>query len=261
MMMSPHDELDLLSSYLDEELDAPERTRLEAHMTACDECRSTLTALQATIADLKTLPEPAPTPQDSWALRAAIRRARSPMRKWQRFGWAAGAVAAAAIAVFAFTLPGNDNAPQDLALSRAEGAMAVPIFQSGDNLTEGEAYGRLLSLAGITPAPGAPGSRAISGGGSSGPTATDSSEVVTVPEAQAFNVYAATAEDRSSIERCVTQVRNSSQEFLEPIRYELSSYESKPAYLLFFRLGDTYELWVMARSDCETLFFAQAGGS
>ena len=259
MTMSPHDELDLLSSYLDGELDAPERAHLDAHMTSCDECRTTLTALQATIADLKLLPEPVPSPQDSWTLRAAIRRARSPMRKWQRLGWAAGAVAAAAIAVFAFTLPG-DNAPQDLALSTAEGASAVPVFQSGDNLQAVDAQARLLEVAGIsagrTDNAAAPDAAPLAGGSSA---ETTSSKVVTPQREMAFDSYSATSEDRAAIERCVDVARSSTQEFLEPLRYEIATFESKPAYLLYFRTGDRYELWVMARPSCDVLYFSQAG--
>ena len=263
MTMSPHDELDLLSSYLDGEFDAPERARLDAHMTSCDECRTTLTALQATVADLKTLPEPVPSPQDSWALRAAIRRARSPMRKWQRLGWASGAVAAAAIAVFAFTLPGDNPAGQ-FAMTSAEGASAVPIFQSGENLEELDAYGRLLSIAGIQ------GQRADSAvptaaplagaGGSSGDTTTESKVVVPPTDAQ-FQSYSADSDERAAIGRCVDRVRSSTQEFLEPIRYEIATFESDPAYLLFFRTGDRYELWVVARSSCEVLYFGQANAA
>lgn len=263
MTMTPHDELDLLSSYLDEELDAPERARLEAHMTSCGECRSTLSALQSTVADLKTLPEPAPSLQDSWALRAAIRRARSPMRKWQRMSWAAGAVAAAAIAVFAFTLPGN-NPSRDFAMTSAEDQSAVPIFQSGENLQELDAYGRLLSLAGLS------GQRADSAAGGaaadpflSGPTPAASTElkVVAPPTAAEFQSYSANTDERAAIGRCVDRVRTSTQEFLEPVRYEIATYESDPAYLLFFRTQDRYELWVVARESCDVLYFGQANAS
>lgn len=261
MTMSPHDELDLLSSYLDGELDAPERTRLEAHMTACEDCRTTLTALQATVADLKTLPEVAPTPQDSWALRAALRRARSPMRKWQRLGWASGAVAAAAIAVFAFTLPGGNNPSRDFAMTAGEAAGAVPVYQSGENLAELDAYGRLLSLAGIT------NQRADSAVpdtlAGSGPTPASSTEskVVAPSDAYAVQSYSANTDERAAIGRCVDRVRSSTQEFLEPIRYEIATFESDPAYLLFFRTQDRYELWVVARESCEVLYFGQADAS
>lgn len=259
--MNPHDELDLLSSYLDGELDASERARLEGHLPGCAECRSTLNALRSTIADIRALPEVAPTPQDSWALRAAIRRARSPMRKWQRLSWAAGAVAAAAIAVFAFTLPSGNDGGRDLALSGAEQESAVPVYQTDGNLTPVDAQSRLVALAtgradAFGPTPGGttaysdrtPKDSAVSGGAA-----------IPAPQAMEFSALDATAEDRAAIERCVKVVRSSTQDFLDPIRYELATFENTPAFLLFFRTADRYELWVVARDGCDILYFSQAG--
>lgn len=256
--MTPHDELELLSSYLDGELDASERSRLDTHMTTCAECRTTLAGLQATIADLKALPELAPTPQDSWALRAAIRRARSPMRKWQRISYAAGAVAAAAIAFVVMTLPGDGG--RDLALT-GEDASAVPVFQSGQNLQAVDAQARLLSLAGVTTQRdeiSAPAAAPLAGGASEGAT-TDSAAKVVTPQPENYAAYSVTTDDRAAIERCVDVARSSTQEFLEPLRYEIATFESKPAYLLYFRSGERYELWVVARSSCDVLYFSQAG--
>jgi len=264
--MNPHDELDLLSLYLDGELDASDRARLDAHVPSCAECRATLIGLQATVADLRTLSEPIPTPQDSWALRAAIRRARSPMRKWQRVSWAAGAVAAAAIVFAAVTLPGS-NRTQDLASGALQGesASGVPIYQSGQNLSAIDAQGRLLELVGITgrsggtPAPTAP--MDAGAGTGAGPTENqaknDTASVVTPADA-AYSLYAGTADDHAAIDRCVSVVRDSTQEFLEPLRYEIATYESKPSFLLFFRSSARYELWVVSRSDCTVLYFGQA---
>lgn len=262
--MNPHDELDLLSPYLDGELDASDRARLDVHMASCAECRATLIGLQATVADLRMLPEPIPTPQDSWALRAAIRRARSPMRKWQRVSWAAGAVAAAAIVFAAVNLPGS-NPAQDLASGalEAESASGVPIFQSGQNLSAIDAQGRLLELVGITAgrsaaAPAAPYALDAVSPSPENQAAKGTGNALVTPATAEFSAYAAPAGDRAAIERCVEVVRSSTQEFLEPIRYELATYESKPAFLLFFRTSDRYELWVVARGDCTLLYFAQA---
>src|SRR5918996_3844924 len=115
MTMGSHPELEQLSAFLDGELEASERSALEAHLPSCAECRSTLDALRATIADLGELPEAVPTEQDSWALRSAISRARRPARRWQRAAWAAGAVAAAAIAVVAIVQPGGGGGSTGLA--------------------------------------------------------------------------------------------------------------------------------------------------
>jgi predicted anti-sigma-YlaC factor YlaD len=268
MTMNPHDELDLLSPYLDGELDASDRARLDAHMTSCAECRATLIGLQATVADLRTLPEPIPTPQDSWALRAAIRRARSPMRTWQRVSWAAGAVAAAAIVFAAVTLPGSKPA-QDLTAGALQGerAAGVAIYQSGQNLTAADVQALLLVEAGIVPgAPPTPmptfGTLDSGAGSNESATKEGSAHAVTTPQVtRQLSLLAGASENdptRAAIERCVSVVRGSTQEFLEPIRYEIATFESKPSYLLFFRTSGRYELWVVSRSDCDVLYFGQA---
>ncbi|TMK23006.1 MAG: hypothetical protein E6G68_01155, partial [Actinobacteria bacterium] len=108
--MNAHDELDHLSAYLDGELDQAERARIDAHLPGCPECRTTLDTLRATVADLSTLPEPAPSEQDSWALRSAITKARKPVKRWQRFMIASGTAAAALIAIVAVTHQGRQQA-------------------------------------------------------------------------------------------------------------------------------------------------------
>lgn len=266
--MIPHDEFALLSAYLDGELDHADRTRLDTHLTTCADCRATLAGLRATMADLQALPEPAPTPQDSWALRAAIRRARSPMRRWQRYAYAAGAVAAAAIAVFAITQPGNAPS-RDLAgaLPEAADLSAVPLFSSTENLTALEAQSRLLELAGVEGRFVAPPGAALA------PTPTTSAappvaskdsaggETATLQSGQynAFTTYAGPDADQvlSQIDTCVEVVRDSTQILLEPLKFEVATFEGKPAFLLYFHATDHYELWVMRRPDCDLLYFGQ----
>lgn len=262
--MNAHDELDLLSPYLDGELDAAEQARLDAHLPTCADCREMLAGLRAVLADLKELPEPAPTPQDSWALRAAIRRARSPMRRWQRVSWAAGAVAAAAIAFVVMTVPGDGS--RDLENTSTQALSGVPLFQTGENLTAADAQARLLDVAGIVQRDAAAPSAALAGPTTeafSKDSAGSGASIATPgPNAYSAEVYA-TADDsavRAAIERCVEVVRSSTQEFLEPIRFDLATFEDKPAFLLFFRTGDRYELWVTSREKCDILYFSQAGG-
>ena len=47
----------LLSSYIDGEVSAPEATRLEKHLSECEECRRELETLTATVHLLRELPE------------------------------------------------------------------------------------------------------------------------------------------------------------------------------------------------------------
>jgi anti-sigma factor RsiW len=56
---------DRLSEYLDDELDASERRELEAHLTACASCRTTLDELGGVVARAKTLTD-RPPETDLW---------------------------------------------------------------------------------------------------------------------------------------------------------------------------------------------------
>lgn len=260
--LTPHDELELLSAYLDGELASEERARLDGHLPTCAECRTTLDALRATVVDLRALPEPSPTPQDSWALRAAIRRARTPVRRWQRAAVAAASVAAVAIAVLAFALPDrNDTGSLAKDAELAAGGV-VPIFTVDGNLDNVAAYGRLVQEAGLL------GDRTLEAGGQAAPTVPARSGTggfgVVTSQPLAATAYAgtdATAEQatRAAIERCVQTIRSSTQELLQAKKYELATFEKAPAFLLFFQTTERIELWVTARADCRVLFFAQAG--
>lgn len=57
---------DRLSDYLDDELTPPERSAVEAHLATCAECRSTLEALRAIVADAAQLSDVPPV-NDLWS--------------------------------------------------------------------------------------------------------------------------------------------------------------------------------------------------
>jgi hypothetical protein len=257
--MAPHDELDQLSAYIDGELEAHEHARIEAHLPGCAECRTTLDALRATVAALTELPEPVPTEQDSWALRSAIARARKPVRRWQRAAVAAGSLAAAMVAVLAFALSGGggggfraSQAPERSALGA--GPAAVPVFTSSQNFSLQAAHTHLLEVSGKVP-PGA--TRPLSSdmrSSTSQPAAGGAA-----PEAQGFPLDASAPNEKvkSQIDRCVNVVRRSTQVLLTPVRYEVVTFESKPAFFLIFSTQERFELWVVTRDRCEVLYFAQ----
>src|SRR4051812_20261781 len=52
--------IDRLSDYLDDELSAAERDAVDAHLKDCEDCRSTLRALQAVVAEAARLQDSAP---------------------------------------------------------------------------------------------------------------------------------------------------------------------------------------------------------
>lgn len=269
MTMSPHPELDQLSAYLDGELETSERNAVEVHLPTCAECRATLDALRATIADLATLPEPVPTEQDSWALRAAITRARVPVKRWHRAAWAAGAVAAAVVAIVAIVRPGgvglSDKALAPAGADRAAaGASAANIQFDAGSFTASSAQAKLLVLSGkaesdqinqtaltaSSPAPNA-------GGGGAAPGAQGLPQDSAGTTNLSFSA-ARSEETTTQIDHCVSQIQKSTQDLLQPVEYDVGTFESKPAFLLFFRTASRYELWVVQRPSCDTLYFAQA---
>jgi len=72
--------------------------------------------------------------------------------------------------------------------------------------------------------------------------------------------FAAYDSSTGDLERCVQEVRNATQSYIEPFRYEYARFDDKPAFFLVFRTSERYELWVMsadATKPCETLFFSQ----
>jgi hypothetical protein len=262
--MISHDELDQLSAYLDGELDPDERTRIDAHLPSCAECRTSLDALRATIVDLKALPEPAPSEQDSWALRSAIARANAPSRRWQRFAIAAGSAAAALIAIV--TLAHNGSLSPSHGKDSAAGSPGPALVSVAQNFDKFSAQEYLLVTAGkLTPAPaGAP----LSSGRSQQETKTVAGGAT--PEASVLTPHAvyggeaAQAYDAGTtteLDRCVGIVRGATQEYLKPIAYELASFDGTPAFFLVFQASDRYELWVMShdpKHPCDLLFFSQA---
>jgi anti-sigma factor RsiW len=71
---------DRLSDYIDDELAAPERRELEAHLTACNECRSAVAELRAVVARASTVATLSPE-TDLWpGVERRIREVRPPRR-------------------------------------------------------------------------------------------------------------------------------------------------------------------------------------
>lgn len=250
--MAPHDELDQLSAYIDGELEAHEHARIEAHLPGCAECRATLDALRATVADLAELPEPVPTEQESWALRSAIARARRPVRRWQRAAVAAGSLAAAVVAFGAFALSGGGGGgltASDQRLTQGSGP-GVEVLNSTQNFTLEASHALLLEVSGKV-APGAAlGVSKGAGRNAGSPEALSNTMAEFAPDSSGGHFTA-------QIERCVTVVRRSTQELLTPFRYEVVTFESKPAFFLIFSTTERFELWVVTRDRCEVLYFAE----
>lgn len=96
---------EMISAYLDDELTAAGRDRLEAHVFACGECYAHLRRTRGIVESLRVI-NPAATPADMHEnILAAIERdaRRTPMFTWRRIAMAAASVAAG-VAIWMSTL-------------------------------------------------------------------------------------------------------------------------------------------------------------
>jgi putative zinc finger protein len=261
--MSTHPDPAQLSAYIDGELTGAERDDLEQHLTGCSDCSATLRALRATVADMRALPAPLPSEQESWALRAAITKARKrPATRYQRWAIAAGSVAAVAIAIVTvanvgqrpnptFSHTGTEVAPQAAA---GTGSAASLIEIDPTNYTHASAP-QLLSSPPTAPLPapyGSAGSGSTANGGTTGGTQSSQKTLDTVTDAQR-------AAYLSSIQRCEQQVLPNNVSTLTPLRYIVGTYEGTPVFFLIYSVpagSETkLELWVVQRKDCYIRFF------
>jgi hypothetical protein len=253
--MPAHSELDQLSAYIDGELDAVERAQVDAHLPSCAECRTTLDALRATLTDLAMLPEPAPSEQDSWAIRSAISRSRAPAKRWQRAAWAVGTVAAGVVAFVAFTQGTSSNNGGTLdALSKGRNTASenVAVNTVAGDFDPLSAQSRLLFVSNKVRDAAMPEPYAAVEG-------TPDQQAAPASGGAAFQAFALSREKvpTAAIARCVAAVTRSATEALTPLQYELVTFEKKPAFFLFFSTAERVELWVVTRDRCEVLYFGQ----
>ena len=259
--MSTHSEFDLLSAYMDGELDAADRTRVEEHLSTCGECSEVLAALRATMTERAGLEEPAPPAQQSWALRAAITKARGRGReRFARAAMAMGGVAAVILGFVVFAGGGglrSGGGAQEL-------SAGAPAMTVGVDDYDAAAARALISTSGTG-------------------MAEDSAEVAPVPDAlteapadagrkakePAFaaggTAPTSDGEDgidwREVVERCSRTVFDDAQGSYAWERAFGARYEGAPALFMIFFVSDDNgqrrELWVVTPDECELLFFAQ----
>jgi anti-sigma factor RsiW len=67
-----------MSAYLDSDLSAPARARLQRHAAECPECRSVLEDLRQLLALLQSAQAPEPVADGSAIARAVVRRLHAP---------------------------------------------------------------------------------------------------------------------------------------------------------------------------------------
>lgn len=80
--MTQHLDDQLLSDFLDDALDASERTRADAHLGTCNACASRLELMRSVVTQATTLPRSVDVPPDEWQRI----RARIGAREWRGAG-------------------------------------------------------------------------------------------------------------------------------------------------------------------------------
>jgi len=263
--MTTHPDPEQLSAYIDGELNDDDRDDLEQHLTGCSECTATLRALRATLADMRALPSPVPSEQESWALRAAITKARKgPAKRYGQWVAAAGTVAAvfALIVVLANNKTASSTfrptgtsvenglaaAPRDAQLSLIEIDPTNYTRASAQQLLDAPFTEFAPSVA--TPNPsGSAVAGTTAGGGASLEQKASGASLSGAQRASYLN----------AIQRCEQQTLPANASNLTPLRYIVGTFEKTPVFFLMYSVssgGETkLELWVVQRSDCYIRFF------
>lgn len=95
--MTPHEDSEALSAYVDGALDAGELVRVEEHLASCEECRNTQARLKAASSAVGSLPGTTLQVEESRRLREAVLQASARTDRWFTPARLAGALGAAAI--------------------------------------------------------------------------------------------------------------------------------------------------------------------
>ncbi|MFA5890593.1 MAG: zf-HC2 domain-containing protein [Actinomycetota bacterium] len=255
-MNTPAHDQERLSAYLDGELEFAARAEVDAHLGECGSCRATLAALRTTVADLRALEEPAPSAQDSWALRAAVARARRSQVRRVRLPLAIGGVAAALIAFAAVTMRGPEPVSGSGTAEMALGARPPILLLEQDfdaasarDLLAGDPTS-VTSYRGATADSAAPGSPQVPE--QALPVQSDSGSLKSRSTA-AGSVRG----DTAGVSACEKAIF--SKDAPQALSYIDARFEGRPAYLLVYELASParLELWVVSQDSCEVLFFAQ----
>ena len=264
--MSTHPDPEQLSAYVDGELTGADRDDLEQHLTGCSQCSATLRALRATLADMRALPSPAPSEQESWALRAAITKARrKPAERYRRWVVAASGVAAVAIAVVVISTTGTS--PKKTEAGTANSSAAPPVLGAVPglapappsieidprNYTSHSAKDLFTTYAHPKAADSIPSPTTSGGAGQSGTAAGTTPGERQVASSFQQNTYF------PQIQRCERLVLSKDTGNARAIAYIIGRYDSTPAFFLIYSLfvggKSKTEMWVVQRSDCYIRLF------
>lgn len=246
--MTTHPEHDLLSAYVDGDLDAAEQRTVDTHLAGCDEARALLRAIRATVADLALIDMPAMDPQVGFAIRSGLARERKLATRSKRYTWIAGAAAASLVAIFSVAIVANGNNDSARTLGGGTAATAPDLLALGD-LSEQSVnevlQGYVRENFTMEAAGGSPARDDAAGTG-----------LAAEPETQPYG----TTQDAATFAQCLRTIERESAA-ARLVRSLAATYKGEPAYLLIFEIPadrpERVEIWVTTRDTCETRYFAQ----
>jgi hypothetical protein len=253
--MTTHPEIDLVSPFLDGELDDAARAAFEAHLAGCAECSAALAAIRATVGDLKLLGEAEMPEQASWAVRAGVAKARKRGARATRIAIATGSVAAllagitAAVVHKPATNTSAANAPGPAAVQMAD----APAIQTSDANYDASNARDVFDLAG--------GARTqdSAGAASGGPAYPASAPMATSPKRAAPEAMAPLSFE--GFQTCVDRVRAGAHETARPVLYLVARYEGAQAFFMVFDVPADApareELWIVRPGTCAVLRLEQ----
>jgi len=255
--MTDHPEFDLLSAYIDGELDAVAFEATQAHLETCASCRATIDALRTTVAEVRLMEPVAMTEEEIEALDTHLAASRSTSSK-PKWLWATGAVAASVVAVaigvgvaHRGTPSGSTTALHAEFDSSGRSRQPIALEMSPANYSTASELAALINTAEA-------GYGSITAGSD---TSAAGGQKNLGPEPAAASYPAVPRSATTGLDRCVAEVDSGSPRGVLPVRYEQARYKGTPAFLLFFHAPadkpTRIELWVMRVTDCYTLYFAQ----
>lgn len=264
-----HEEIELLSAHLDGETTEAERRRIDLHLAACPQCAARSAALAAASRAVASLPEVAPTPDESRAIRLGVGDRAGPRPLW-RSPRLLGTLSAAAVAALAFagistlrSRPEGTGALQEAAAPPV--AAEIRDFENAEEVREAVADDPQV-IAGVdryTVADvGTRQAAALEALGRSEPAPTETAAA----DEQAPAAALGGAGERSAGD-CLGEVLRSQPYPMMPLVARPSGFKGAPAWLLVYAFTneqgnekarlDRVQVWLVTRTGCSPLHFSR----
>lgn len=241
-----HIDPELLSAYLDHELNSAELAQADGHLVSCSECAELLDSMKFATSAVRGLEEPVMPELHRKQLFKEINRARrAPANKWRALV-AVGGTAASVVAFAGLMMIGGGAGP-NVAAGEAE------IQRDGSSWTA-EDLNSLLAPALIEAAP-----QAATGKGSTdaeGRPAAAASSDIAEPAEDSMAQYSE-VNHGARIAHCESSIKPGGQAGAIAVRYIIAEYEGTPAYILLYdvprKKPTGKQLFVVAQADCSIL--------